>query len=52
MIHMDSRLGVMIHLADIAAYIIREHYLVDPIFQAWCEAVRVRLDADPAALRP
>lgn len=52
MIHRDSRLDVMIQLADTAAYIIHKHYRGDPLFQAWCEAIRVRLDADPATLRP
>lgn len=51
-IHRDSRLDVMIQLADIAAYIIHKHYRGNHIFQAWYEVIRTRFDADPTALRP
>ena len=51
-IHRDSRLDVMIQLADMAAYVIHKHYRDSLPFRDWYEAIRPRFDADPVILKP
>ena len=49
-IYRDSRLDIMIQLADIVAYILHRYYRKDARFQGWFEAIKVKFDRDPAKL--
>ena len=46
----DSRLDIMIQMADMAAYIVRMHYRKDDRFQGWFEAIRPKFDANPTTI--
>lgn len=46
----DSRLDVMIQMADMAAYIVHKHYRKDDRFRGWFETIRPRFDANPTAI--
>ena len=43
----DSRLDVMIQLADMAAYVVHKRYRKDAHFRGWFEAIRPRFDEQP-----
>lgn len=47
-IYRDSRLDIMIQLADIVAYILHRYYRKDARFQGWFEAIKPKFDMDPA----
>ncbi len=49
-IYRDSRLDIMIQLADIVAYILHRYYRKDTRFQGWFEAIRSKFDMDPAKM--
>ena len=46
----DSRLDVMIQMADMAAYIVHKHYRKDDRFRGWFETIRPRFDSNPTAI--
>ena len=46
----DSRLDMMIQMADMAAYIARMHYRKDDRFRGRFEAIRPKFDANPTAI--
>ena len=46
----DSRLDVMIQMADMAAYIVHKHCRKDDRFRGWFETIRPRFDANPTRL--
>lgn len=50
-IYRDSRLDIMIQLADIVAYILHRYCRKDARFQGWFEAISPKFDMDPA-MRP
>ena len=43
----DSRLDVMIQLADMVAYVVHKHCRKDVQFQGWFEAIRPKFDGQP-----
>ena len=48
----DSRLDIMIQLADTAAYVVHKHYRKNAHFDGWFEAIRPKFDANPTAVEP
>ena len=46
-IYRDSRLDIMIQLADMVAYVVHKHHRRDARFQGWFEAIRPKFDAYP-----
>lgn len=46
-IYRDSRLDIMIQLADMVAYVVHKHHREDARFQGWFEAIRPKFDAYP-----
>lgn len=49
-IYRDSRLDIMIQLADVVAHILHGYYRKDARFQGRFEAIRPKFDMDPAKL--
>lgn len=47
MVFRDSRLDVMIQLADMVAYVVHKHYRKDMQFQGWFEVIRPKFDGQP-----
>lgn len=43
----DSRLDIMIQLADTAAYVVHKHYRKNAHFRSWFEAIRPKFDEEP-----
>ena len=50
-VHRDSRLDIMIQLADVAAYVIHRHYRGGAYFQRWFEALRPGFDEEPSVMQ-
>lgn len=49
-IYRDSRLDIMIQLADIVAYIMHRHYRKDAHFEGWFEAIKAKFDTEPTKM--
>lgn len=50
-IYRDSRLDIMVQLADIVAYILHRHYRKDVHFQGWFESIKSKFDTDLTKLK-
>ena len=46
----DSRLDIMIQLADMAAYVVHKHYRKNAHFRGWFESIRAKFDANPTVV--
>lgn len=46
----DSRLDIMIQLADIVAYVVHKHYRKSAYFHGWFESIKTKFDVNPTAI--
>ena len=49
-IYRDSRLDIMIQMADIVAYIMHRHYRKDAHFEDWFESIKAKFDMKPTMM--
>ena len=49
-IYRDSRLDIMVQLADIVAYIMHRHYRKDAHFEGWFESIKTKFDMEPTKM--
>ena len=49
-IYRDSRLDIMIQLADIVAYVVHKHHRKSAHFRGWFEAIKPKFDSDAAMM--